>query len=187
MTEGCGTVAGYAVTAQIRSAQTPILGHTYLRHTEWWSDIEAAGTPRIVVIEDTDLVPGYGACVGQVAAAAFGALGCRGAVTNGSGRDIDALSKMGFALFAASVSPSRAYAHVVAHSCEVDIFGLRVRPGDLLAADRHGVLLIPPHEALRVCEAAAELVGRKRTFVEFCSSPDFSLNGLKEQLDRFHS
>jgi 4-hydroxy-4-methyl-2-oxoglutarate aldolase len=186
LTSGTGVVAGYASTARIRSANAPVLGQSYFRHTEWWAKIGSLPGARIVVIEDVDEVPGYGACVGEVAAAAFLALGCRGAVTNGSGRNIPALSAMGFALFAAHVSPSRAYAHLVEHSCEVDIFGLRVKPGDLLVADRHGLISIPPDSAARVCEVALEVTARKRMFVDFCTSSSFSVEGMEERLRQMY-
>ena len=181
-----GSVAGYAATARIRSSEPPITGHTFFHHTEWWAEISRLPAPRMVVIEDIDEPAGLGACVGQVAAAAFKALHCAGAVTNGSCRDVAAVGAMGFGLFAAHLSPSRAYAHLVDHSRPVGIFGLLVKPGDLLVADCHGVLSIPPEHAPQVCAIAADLASRKRTFVEFCASGQFSISGMEEQFWQLH-
>lgn len=177
-----GSVAGYAATARIRSSNPSVMGRTYFHHTEWWAEMNRLPMPRIVVIEDVDHNPGTGACIGQMAAAAFRALHCIGAVTNGSARDIPALTASGFHVLAAHVSPSRAYAHIVEHSCEVEIFGLRIKPGDLLVADRHGVLSIPVEHAGAVCIEARSLAGRKQAFVGFCSSDRFSIERMEEEL-----
>ncbi|MES1260823.1 MAG: RraA family protein [Acidobacteriota bacterium] len=182
LTPGGATIAGYAATARIRSSDTPITGRTYFQHTEWWAEIDRLPRPRLVVIEDIDDTPGLGACVGEIAAAAFRALHCAGAVTNGSCRDLAAVSAIGFDLFAAHVSPSRAYAHLVDHGSPVTIAGLLVRPGDLLVADCHGVLSLPAEHAARICELAADLANRKRTFVQFCASQPFSIGAMEEHL-----
>jgi len=180
-------VAGYAATARIRSSNPPILGQTYFRHSGWWAEIAQLPSPRIVVIEDIDKTPGYGACVGELAAAAFRALGCAGVVTNGSGRDIPILSGMAFPVYAAHVSPSRAYAHLVEHTCEIEILGLKIRPGDLLVADEHGLLSVPVSMAEEACSVAHEIQSRKRAFVDFCASPSFSIDGMEEQLRQMQS
>jgi 4-hydroxy-4-methyl-2-oxoglutarate aldolase len=179
---GPPVVVGYAVTAKIRSSDPPILGQTYYRHTGWWNEIARLPGPRIVVIEDIDKAPGRGACAGELAAASFRALGCVGVVTNGAGRDIPSLSQMDFPLFAAHVSPSRAYAHLVEHTCEIEIFGLTVRPGDLLVADQHGLLSIPVSIAERACQVAGEILARKKAFVGYCASDSFTVEGMEEQL-----
>jgi regulator of RNase E activity RraA len=179
---GGATIAGYAATARVRSSDPPITGRTFFHHTEWWAEIDRLPRPRIVAIEDIDDPPGLGACVGQVAAAAFSALHCAGAVTNGSCRDLAAAGAIGFGLFAAHVSPSRAYAHLVDHSHPVKIAGLLITPGDLLVADCHGVLSIPAEHAARICDMAADLANRKRTFVQFCASREFSIGAMEEHL-----
>jgi 4-hydroxy-4-methyl-2-oxoglutarate aldolase len=192
----CGTLVGYAVTARVMAAEPPMVGntrvgHMYFRHTEWWAEMNRQPKPRIVVIEDIDRHPGAGACVGKVGAAVFSALHCIGAVTNGAVRELQDVSETGFTLFAGHLSPSRAYAHLVDHSSTVEIYGLKVVPGDMLAADRHGVLSIPP-EALRlrdglpeIVKIAAEIQDRKRSFVSFCNSDKFSLEGMEDQLKQF--
>lgn len=184
---GNGAIAGYAATARIRTANAPVLGRALFRHTDWWAAIRSLPEPCIVVLEDMDEPAGYGACAGEVEAATFLALGCRGAVTNGSGRDTGPLSTMGFALFAPGTAPSRAYAHLVEHSVEVEIFGLRVRPGDLLVADANGVISIPKHDAARLCAAASGLLAQRKKFVDYCASGAFSIAGMEEQLRQIRS
>jgi regulator of RNase E activity RraA len=187
-----GCYSGYAATARVRSSNPPITGHRYFHHTEWWAEIERLPKPRIVVIEDADESPGRGSCVGLVAAAAFAALHCSAAVTNGSCRDVSAMEARAtegqtFGLFGGSVSPARAYSHLVAHSTPVHLFGLRINPTDLIAVDCHGLIIIPADQLESVCAVAAEIRERKRTFVDYCTSPEFSIEGLENHLRQLNS
>jgi regulator of RNase E activity RraA len=40
-------------------------------------------------------------------------------------------------------------------NCEVEVFGRKVSPGDLVHADKHGFLVIAPEEQPKLLEAAA--------------------------------
>ena len=111
--------------------------------------------PRVVVVKDLDIPPAHGSLWGEVHATIFGALGCVGCVTDGSVRDFDEVRAMGFHFFAAGPSVSHAYVRVEAIGETVEIGGLSIAPGDLLHADQHGVLKIPP-------EIAAEPTRRGR-------------------------
>jgi hypothetical protein len=66
----------------------------------------------IVVIEDKDEPPGYGAFWGEVQTNVHKALDCLGTVTNGSIRDLAPVAE-GFQMLAGSIAPSHAYEHVV--------------------------------------------------------------------------
>jgi regulator of RNase E activity RraA len=157
-------------------------GATFEDRTDWWNDMIAIPAPRIAVVQDIDEASGVGSVTGEVHAAILQRLGCAGLVTNGSVRDLNALEAMGFACSAHSVSPSHAYMHTVDHGKPVEIFGLTVRPGDLLMADRHGLIAIPPEVAPRIPAAVAQLRERDRRIVTFCQSPGFSLQRLREEV-----
>jgi 4-hydroxy-4-methyl-2-oxoglutarate aldolase len=175
-------IAGFAATARIRTSDPSITGQPFYRHPEWWDEIDRLPRPRIIVIEDIDRPAGIGASIGQVGAAMFGALDCRGAITNGSVRDAGVSSQMGFAMFGAHQSPSHSYAHLVEHSIAVEIFGLKINPGDLLVADRHGVLAVPPGLTERLFTEAEEVRRRKEAFTAYCKSPRFALGELEQKL-----
>jgi 4-hydroxy-4-methyl-2-oxoglutarate aldolase len=175
-------VVGYAVTARIRSSDPPTLGNSYVAHHDWWPEISRRPSPRIAVLEDMDPYPGVGACVGQVTAAMFQAFECAAVITNGSARDLGEISNMGLPVLAASVSPSHSYAHIVDYAQPVDIFGLIIHAGDLLIADCHGVVSIPAHLVPKTPSIAQDLQQRKRKFVDFCRSPDFSIDRLADEV-----
>ena len=172
------SVLGYATTTRVRSSDPPITGGSYLDRTDWWAAIDKVPLPRIAVIQDMDPEPGSGACVGEIHSAILKALHCHGVITNGAVRDVPAVSKLGFPMFAPLVTVSHSYMHIVDYGEPVEIFGLKIRPGDLLYADCHGVISIPPEIAAGLSEVAAKIQAREQKIVQVCLSPDFSTERL---------
>ena len=125
-------MVGYAFTLRVRSASPPQLGlPNYLDRTDWWEELESIPAPRILVIEDMDLQLDSGAFIGGLHAEVLHTLGCVGVITNGAVRDLSQASALGFQLFAARLSVSHAYVHVVAMGQRVQIEGLDIRHGDM--------------------------------------------------------
>jgi regulator of RNase E activity RraA len=153
-------ILGFARTATISAAaptDIPAKEQKALKMA-YYRQLEAA-EPIITVIEDTDDAPGIGALWGEVNSAIHKGLGVKGCLTNGSIRDLDMLAP-GFQLLAGSVGPSHAHVHVTAIGIPVNVFGLRVQPGDLIHADKHGAVIIPPGMAKELV-AAVELNQRQ--------------------------
>jgi 4-hydroxy-4-methyl-2-oxoglutarate aldolase len=177
-------VAGYAATARIRTSAPPMEGHGYYFRTGWWNEILKIPAPRIVVVQDLDDPPGLGAFVGEVHSHILRALGSVAFVTNGAVRDLDLVRATGFQLFAGNVSVSHAYAHVFDFGGTVVVGGLKISPGDLIQADRHGVQTVPLEIAERVPEAAAEILKRRQYFIGLCRSANFSLENLTKAMEQ---
>ena len=171
-------VVGYAATYRVRSSDPPVTGNEYFDRTDWWTDIDRLPLPRIAVIQDLDPAPGSGACVGEVHAAILKALHCNGVITNGAVRDLPAVARLDFPMFAPFVAVSHAYMHVVNYGGPVEVFGLRVRAGDLLYGDCHGVISIPLEIAAQLPEAAARIRSKEERIVQVCQSPHFSTQKL---------
>ncbi len=184
-------IVGYARTAMIRSAQP--LGATKAQQRAMQDDyyryIDAGARPSIVVIQDLDgAQAGYGAFWGEVQSAIHVGLGAQGLITNGSVRDLDQWAP-GFQFLAARLAPSHAYAKPVGHGTEVQVFGMRVRSGDLIHADRHGAVVIPPALARAVPAAAREVAAREARILSAARGPGFSAEKLISvfaQLDSLH-
>jgi 4-hydroxy-4-methyl-2-oxoglutarate aldolase len=176
-------VCGYAATCHVRSADPPVTGGYYFHRTDWWTAIESLPQPRIAVIQDLDAEPGAGACVGEVHAAMLKAFGCVGVITNGAVRNLPAVAAMGFPMFAPSAAVSHAYMHMIDFGHEVEIFGLKIQPGDLLLADGHGVISIPPEILAELPAAAARVHAERRRIVDVCLAPDFSTAKLQNAID----
>ena len=111
-------MVGFAKTATIR-ARDPVGGPSYMqKRLDYLDYVAAAPRPSIVVIEDQDEPPGYGAFWGEVQTNVHKALGCT--VTNGSIRDLAAVAE-GFQMLAGSIAPSHAYVRVVEFGISVTI------------------------------------------------------------------
>jgi regulator of RNase E activity RraA len=62
----------------------------------------------------------------------------------------------------------------------VTVFGLTVRPGDLVHADRHGAVVIPAEVAREVAQACRKVEDYERPMLELCRSAEFSPAKLAE-------
>jgi 4-hydroxy-4-methyl-2-oxoglutarate aldolase len=178
-----GPLVGYAATARLRSGDPPISGRMYHNRTEWWTDILRIPAPRIVVFEDIDRKPGTGAFLGDVHAAIIKSLGGVGFVSNGAVRELPEVQRLGMHVFAGELAVSHAYAHIFDLGATIKVGGMLVRPGDLLHGDRHGILNLPKEIAAQIPEVAARLKRSEKRIVDYCSSPEFSLEKLAAMLE----
>ncbi len=180
------SVVGYARTATIRAREPQ-------RHTKdearevrlkYYGYVAAAPKPSIVVMQDVDGPDrGFGAFWGEVQSNVHKALGCLGVVTDGSVRDIDTWAP-GFFVLAGSVMPSHAHVDVVDLAGTVSCAGMLVSSNDLIHADRHGAVVIPPDAVGKVLETAAMLVRRERVILDACKAGNFSLDTLRDAFSR---
>lgn len=178
-------VAGYAVTARIRTSTPPPVGHTYYDRTDWWSYIATIPAPRFVVVQDIDARPGAGAFLGEIHANILRALDCVAYLTNGAVRDLPAVRGLKLQLIAGSTVPSHGFTHMVDFGTPVAVGGLPVEPGMLLLADCHGVISIPAAIADEVPSVAVDMRARERGVVELCRSSGFSLEKLQSMVQGF--
>jgi 4-hydroxy-4-methyl-2-oxoglutarate aldolase len=94
---------------------------------------------------------------GDVLATACQAKGIAGFVTDGSVRDSVALRRNGFPVFSAGLCIKGTVKETIGTvNHPVVIGGTIVRPGDIVAADDDGVVVVLPEEALDVARKSAE-------------------------------
>lgn len=173
-------MVGRARTATIRATTPPeeSAGDTKSRRARYYAYVADISSPTIAVIQDLDAAPGFGAFWGEVNTAVHQGLGCAGAITNGSMRDLDDCAP-GFQLLAAKVGPSHAHVHLVDFGSPVTIFGMRVVHDDVIHADRHGAVVIPA-AAVRELPAAVDLLQRREAVIlEAARSGDFDIAKLE--------
>jgi len=176
-------IVGYARTATARAMQPPARDKAAMRAQRfaYFDYVGEGDSPRIMVIQDLDSTPGFGAFWGEVQSNIHKALGCLGGITNGSIRDLDLLAD-GFQLLAGHINPSHAWTHLVDFGTQVNVFGMTVQSGDLVHADRHGAVVIP-HEAARKVPAACDLLTRREAVIlSAVRKPGFTVAGLKKAI-----
>ncbi len=173
-----GPLVGHAVTALIRAEPAPVDGHRASTFG-YWDFIQTIPEPRVVVVHDLDEPRGQGSQWGEVQANIHKALGCAGVITDGAVRDLDEVRTLGFQFVAAHISVSHAYVHLVDFGLPVKVGGLWVNPGDLVHADQHGVVTIPPDLGPRIPDAVAKIETTERRIISLCQSREFSAERLK--------
>ncbi|MEQ8968675.1 MAG: RraA family protein [Azospirillaceae bacterium] len=179
-------MVGFARTATMAAMYPPAEPDAEVmdRRVAYYRYIAEGGPlPSVVVIHDTDPHPGYGAFWGEVNTNIHKGLGALGLVTNGSVRDIDENAE-GFALLAGLVGPSHAWARVESFGGRITVAGMTVDSGDLIHADRHGAVVIPPEAAAAVPEAAAAIAREEAVLIEAAKRPGFGIDALETAMGR---
>src|SRR5207249_3914659 len=95
-----------------------------------------------------------GSIWGEVSANSARTLGCVGTITDGAIRDFDEMRNAGFKALARRLAVSHAHTWPIRWGCEVEVFGAKVSPGQLIHADKHGFIVIPDEAQDRVLEMA---------------------------------
>jgi len=167
-------IVGYARTATIRAMHPSERSAAELREQRlaYYRYVSEGPRPSIMVIEDLDPLPGYGAWWGEVNTNLHKGLGCLGVVTSGCIRDLP-LCAEGFQLLAGSVNPSHAYVHLESIEKPVTVHGMTVQPGDIIHADQHGAVVVPVTIARQIPEAAAQIGRREQHLIAASRRPDF--------------
>ena len=152
-------MVGYARTARIRAVTPPeeLPEVIKARRMAYYKYMAEGPRPGIAVVQDMVGYHASGAYWGEVNTNIHMAVGRAGALTDGVMRDLGDLPE-GFPVVAGSVGPSHGFVHVLDFDCNVEIFGMRVSPGALVHADRHGAVVIPEEVMPRLEEAIATLM-----------------------------
>lgn len=164
---GAGAMVGHAVTAQIAALSPPTEPADVIRarRMAYYRAMAEAPKPAVAVVEDLDFPHCIGAFWGEINTTVHKGLGVSGALTNGVMRDLGDLPP-GFPVVAGSVGPSHGFVHVRSLGQPVSVFGLTIRPGDLIHADRHGAVVIPPDVVPRLAAAIDRLLATERIVLE---------------------
>jgi len=84
--------------------------------------------------------------------------GVLGAVVDGAVRDIDEIIELGFPVFSRCITPrSGTFAELGDVEIIISCGGVVVRPGDIIAGDINGVVVVPQEIIQQVTETAEEL------------------------------
>ncbi|MFO1176298.1 MAG: RraA family protein [Paracoccaceae bacterium] len=179
-------VVGYAVTAKIAALapSTEPPETIRARRMAYYRSMAEAPAPAVAVIEDVDFPDCIGAYWGEINTTVHKGLGLSGALTNGVMRDLGDLPA-GFPVIAGSVGPSHGFVHVREIGTPVTVFGLTVAPGDLIHADRHGAVVVPPEVIPALAGAISRLLATERIILDAARKPGFDFAAFEAAWSAF--
>jgi len=179
-----GTTVGYAVTCTADSTTEDRPNPEGL--FPLWEAIEKTPKPSVLVIKDIGTDRTRSCHLGEVMATTAKALGALACVSDGGLRDIEEIGRLGgFQLFCPGFVVSHGNPVICEVGVEVEISGLRIRPGDLLHGDRNGLLKIPDEIVDLVPDEAERVREEERRILDYVKSADFTLQGLRDLQSEF--
>jgi 4-hydroxy-4-methyl-2-oxoglutarate aldolase len=149
-----GPMVGYAVTVQFEPSNPKHPHDNPNAWSEYRAYIASIPGPKIVVVQDLDKPNVVGAFWGEVNSNIHRSMGCVGTITDGAIRDLDEMNNAGFKAIARRLCVGHSYSCPVRWNCEVEVFGRKIKPGQLIHADKHGFLVIPQEDEAGLLEAA---------------------------------
>lgn len=155
--------AGFAVTVKLKKeenhdpdALSGMLGAI---------DSGAPGSVFVMSVEDGADIAGMGGLMGT----AMLARDFAGAVIDGGVRDLPQLKRIGFPVYALGPVPSTSVGHYRFGGANVTVIcdGVEVRPGDIIAADQDGVVVVPRNRAAEILVQAQKLDNSEHSMYPF--------------------
>lgn len=174
-------IVGYAVTAKIAALKPPSEAPDIIRarRMAYYKAMADAPTTSVAVVEDIDFPHAIGAFWGEVNTTIHKGFGLSGTLTNGVMRDLGDMAA-GYPVVAGSIGPSHGFVHVVDLGTPVTIFGLEVAQGDLVHADRHGAVVIPPEVVGQLGAAIAKMQKTEQLVLAPAREPGFDFAKFEE-------
>ncbi|MDC0738664.1 RraA family protein [Cognatishimia sp. SS12] len=183
-----GAIVGYARTAKIAAVNPPTEAPEVIkaRRMAYYEHMASGPKPSVCVVEDVDYPDCIGAYWGEINVSIHKGFGIEGTLTNGVMRDLGDVPE-GYPVIAGSVGPSHGFVHVKEIGTEVEIFGMRVKEGDLVHADRHGAIVIPP-EVIPDLEAAIQkLMQTERIILDAATKDGFDIDAFRAAWSAFEA
>lgn len=181
-------MVGYARTARIAALAPPTEPPEVIkaRRMDYYRHMASGPRPAVAVVEDMDYPNCIGAYWGEINTTVHKGFGMAGALTNGVMRDLGDLPQV-FPVVAGSVGPSHGFVHVREIGTQVTIMGMQVRDGDLIHADRHGGLVIPPEVIPDLDSAIRKLLETEKLILDPARAEGFDFDAFEKAWATFEA
>jgi|SRR5690242_140540 regulator of RNase E activity RraA len=162
--------AGYAVTVQLKKDEGN-KDPNALAGMMAAIDGGAKDSVYVMTVEDGADIAGMGGLMGTT----MYSRGYVGAVVDGGVRDIAQLRRIGFPVYALGPVPSTSVGHYKFAGANIPMLcdGVQVQPGDIVAADADGVVVVPRAKAEEILALAQQM--------------DFKEHSMYPIIEKFHS
>lgn len=160
-----GPVVGYATTCTIVDYDEKYPPDPK-EQFKWFESIANSPKPVICVVKDMCRRKGWSSHWGEILGTHVQVLGAVGIITDSAVRDLEALHAMGMKVWSGSVVVSHGHINLGEADIPIEVGGLVVNSGDILHADRNGVVSIPRQVLDRLTEAIDEVLQRERKIIQ---------------------
>jgi regulator of RNase E activity RraA len=132
----------------------------------------------VMVLEDGENIAGMGGLMGT----AMAARGYAGAVIDGGVRDVAYLRKISFPVYATGIVPSTSVHHYRFAGAQIQVTcdGVKVNPGDIVAADSDGVVVVPRARAQEVLSLAQQMDFKEHSMYAIIEQTKSILEAVKK-------
>ena len=178
MLPGCGMAIGYAVTCELTTHDPdgPVIDWY-----DYYDHLDASEGPMVTIMKDVDTIAGRGASLGDGMAATHKHLGVAGIVVDGSIRDLAGIERVGLPVWGTGMTPGHGILSLVRHNQPITVNELIIHPGEIVVADRDGVVKIPAgDDVAMVLEKGREIRERENAYHAVFADPDLTWAGIKE-------
>ena len=181
-------MVGYARTARMAATEPPKEAADVIRERRmnYYRYMADSPRPAVAVTEDMDFPDCVGAYWGEINTVVHKGFGISGALTNSVMRDLGDLPD-NFPVLAGSIGPSHGFVHVLDYDQPVEVFGLKIMPGDLIHADRHGAVVIPDDVVLGLQLAIEKLLATEKLVLEPARAQGFDFEVFEAAWSAFEA
>jgi len=142
-------------------------------------DGSAKDSVYVMTVEDGADIAGMGALMGTT----MHSRGYVGAVVDGGVRDVAQLRRIGFPVYALGPVPSTSVGHYKFAGANIPLMcdGVQVQPGDIVAADADGVVVVPRTKAEEILALAQQMDFKEHSMYPFIEK----FRSLQEAVRKF--
>ena len=153
-----GAIIGYAVTCVFGMPDPNYSGR--LSFMDVVDAMDAMKKPTILVIQQKwpDGIMAKAGLAGEIMVSSMMAVGCKGLLSNGPSRDVDAIRRLDFQMLLGGVTAGHGEMAVQAVQVPVSVGGMDVAPGELIHMDENGAVKFPADKAGQVLANAQAML-----------------------------
>ena len=173
-----GMAIGYAVTCELTTHDPdgPVIPWN-----DYYDFLDQSPGPMVAIIKDVDTRASRGAAFGDGMAAVHKLLGVTGIIVDGSVRDLVGIDRVGLPVWGTGLTPGHGVFSLVRYNQPITVNQLLVHPGEIVAADRDGVVKIPAGDnPAKVLEMGREILKRESDYHAIFTNPDLTWEDIKE-------
>ena len=177
-----GSIVGKAITAEVTTNDPDSKSIPW---DEYYSTLETSDSPIISVIKDVDSNPGRGACFGDGMAYGHKMLGVKGAIVDGTIRDLDGIKEAGLPIWANGLVPGHGTFNLISVNSSIVVGNLRIQENDILVADINGCAKIPREFNLEeIVNLAIQIRKFEKNIFEIYKQPNMTYSEAKNKINQ---